>query len=77
MKIVIIKQHESTVFLFMTSDNTCIISRLFQLKNENHVLSKTEKLINRNVPTPPTHQVNVSRKWVCVRWILANVLGHL
>ena len=36
---VIIKQYELTVFLFMTSDNTCIIG-FFQLKSVNPLLSK-------------------------------------
>ena len=37
-----------TVFLFMTSDNTCVIG-CFQLKNENAMCER------------PAHQVNVSR----------------
>ena len=37
----IIKQYESTVFFFMSLDNTCIIG-FFQLKNETPLLSKTE-----------------------------------
>ena len=47
---IVIKQLESTVFLFMTSDNTCIIS-CFQLKNESPMCEQ------------PAHQVNVSRTW--------------
>ena len=45
---IMVKQFESTVFLFMTSDNTRIIS-CFQLKNENPMCEH------------PAHQVSVSR----------------
>ena len=48
---IITKQFDSTVFLFMTSDNTCIIG-CFQLKNENPMCEHL------------AHQVNVSRTWV-------------
>ena len=48
---IITKQFDSTVFLFMTSDNTCIIG-CFQLKNENPMCEHL------------AHQVNVSRMGV-------------
>ena len=57
------KQFDSTVFLFMTSDNTCIIG-CFQLENENLMCEH------------PKHQVNISRIRVYVRRILAIFLGH-
>ena len=51
-------------------------NRLFQLKNENPILSKIE-VEERNMCQRPTNRVNVSRKGFCVRQNLANFLRHL
>ena len=56
-----IKQYELTVFLFMTSNNTCTRG-FFQLKNENPILSKNRKSIN--MCQHPAHQVSVFWKGV-------------
>ena len=65
MKIVAFRNNKTIridFFLFMTSDNTCIMG-FFQLKNENPILSKIESQLI-NLCQHPTHQVNVSRKGV-------------
>ena len=68
------KKYESTVFIFVTLDNTCITGFLsLRVK----ILYYQRKSINKYVPTQhPAHQVNISRKEFCVRWILANFLGQ-